>query len=250
MNPYLEQESVWQDFHSTYIPTLRELLNASVAPNYFVKVEEYVFIHELPADQRRPIGRADVAVGSRHPSVGDTGQVKVHPAPFRTFLPAMATEKEPHTFLSVRDRDSQSIVTVIELLSPSNKNPGADRNDYLRKRGEFFASGVHVVEIDLLRGGPRLPFDEVPPCDYLIAVSRAQDRPQVDIYPIQLREPLPQVPIPLRPSDRDATLDLQAALHRVYDAAGYANFIYRGKPQPPLSPPDAEWSRQFVHAVL
>ena len=118
MNPYLEQESVWQDFHSTYIPTLRELLNASVAPNYFVKVEEYVFIHELPADQRRPIGRADVAVGSRHPSVGDTGQVKVQPAPFRT------REHRPH-------QRPRMLPERLQFLRPSG---GPLPPDHLRSR--------------------------------------------------------------------------------------------------------------------
>jgi len=112
MNPYLEQESVWQDFHSTYIPALRELLTQSIAPNYFVKVEEFVFIHELPADQRRPIGRADVALGPLRQGAAVAGQVQVHPAPFRTYLPAVATEKEPHSYLSVRDRASRTRPTT------------------------------------------------------------------------------------------------------------------------------------------
>jgi len=246
MNPYLEQETVWQDFHSTFIPTLRELLNQRVAPKYFVKVEEYVFVHELPADERRRAGRAAVVVGPAWEPEPSAGQVQTAPAPAYALIPTVAIDREPHAYLSLRDRANQSIVTVIELLSPSNNNPRADREDYIRKRREFFLSGVHVVEIDLQRGGPRLPLEPVPTCDYLLAVSRAQERPRVAIWPLGLRDRLPSIPIPLRAPDPDAMVDLQEALNRVYDAAGYANFIYSGQPQPPLPPNDAAWATQFL----
>ena len=50
---------------------------------------------------------------------------------------------------------------------------------------------------------------------------------------------------PPRP-DPDARLDLQQVLHRVYDAAGYEDYIYGGNPQPPLHPADAAWARELV----
>ena len=43
---------------------------------------------------------------------------------------------------------------MIELLSPANKTPGPDREQYLAKRMELLNGPVHLVEIDLLRGGP------------------------------------------------------------------------------------------------
>ena len=49
----------------------------------------------------------------------------------------------------------------------------------------------------------------------------------------------PSSPCRLRPPHADARLDLQAALHRVYDAAFYKDYVYRGEPQPPLVPEDA-----------
>jgi hypothetical protein len=60
---------------------------------------------------------------------------------------------------------------------------------------------------------------------------------------LRLRERLPVIPIPLRAPDSDARLDLQEALHRLYDAAGYEDYIYSGAPQPPLHPDDAAWAR-------
>ena len=163
--------------------------------------------------------------------------------------PSTAVDQERHSYLSIRDREGEHAITVIELLSPSNKNLGADRVDYLKKRRDFFAAGLHLVEIDLLRGGPRLPFSDVPPCDYLVAVSRAAERPRVGLWPIGLRERLPKIPIPLRAPDPDAWLDLQEILHRVYDSARYEPLLYRHSPQPPLSGDDASWAQSIVSAL-
>lgn len=66
------------------------------------------------------------------------------------------------------------------------------------------------------------------------------------LWPIRLRDRLPTIPIPLAPPDPDVMLDLQAVLDRTYDAAGYGKYAYSDAPQPPLSPQDAEWARQFI----
>ena len=135
---------------------------------------------------------------------------------------------------------------MIELLSPSNKYSGTDREQYLGKRGEILASRTHLVEIDLLRGGPRMPFGSLPECAYYVMVSRVEERPEADLWPIRLRDPLPILPIPLRDPDPDVRVDLQAVLHRVYDAARYGNYIYEGSPHPALSAADAAWARQVA----
>ena len=45
------------------------------------------------------------------------------------------------------------------------------------------------------------------------------------MWPLSLRDRLPVVPIPLNPPDADITLDLQAVLQRVYDAADYGKCV-------------------------
>jgi hypothetical protein len=82
-----------------------------------------------------------------------------------------------------------------------------------------------------------------------VLVSRAENRPQLGLWPISLRERLPPVPIPLAAPDPDVSLDLQGVLHRVYDGADYGKYIYGETPQPPLSTEDAAWARQFVPAA-
>jgi hypothetical protein len=111
---------------------------------------------------------------------------------------------------------------------------------------QLLSSAVHFVEIDLLRGGRRMPLENRRNCDYSVLVSRAEDRPRAGFWPIRLRERLPIVPIPLQPKDPDARIDLQEVLHHVYDVTGYDDFIYSGRPSPELSAKDAIWARTFV----
>jgi hypothetical protein len=247
MNPYLEQGDVWQDFHVTFMPKVRAQLVAQLTADYIVKIDEHVYIHEPPAEERTFLGHSDASVASRQLSTQQstattTASVK---APARVVLPVMDIERV--SYLEIRDRLHRRLVAVIELLSPSNKYSGEDRQQYLLKRARVMASSAHLVEIDLLRGGPRMPFaSELPECQYYAMVSQAEKRPQADFWPIRLRDPLPIIPIPLREPDPDAKLDLQAALHQVYDEARYGNYIYEQAPQPALRGEDAAWAQQFL----
>ncbi len=140
----------------------------------------------------------------------------------------------------------RELITVVELLSPTNKRGGADREQYVAKREELVKSAAHFVEIDLLRGGRPMPVERRPRCDYSVLVSRAEARPWAGFWPVRLRQRLPIIPVPLLPGDPDARIDLQEILHHVYDATGYEDFIYAGQPDPPLSSKDAAWAGTFV----
>jgi hypothetical protein len=244
MNPYLEQNDVWDDFHERFLPLAADVLAAQVDPGYIVKLGEHLYIHELSGEARHFLGRTDVSVapGASAPSGG--GGTAVAAAPARVWLPAVDVERLSN--VEIRDRRSRQLITVLELLSPSNKRTGADRDQYLGKRGELLASGVHFVEIDLLRGGPRMPMNELPECDYCVLVSRYEERPAAAVWPVRLRDRLPVVPVPLREPGEEARLDLQELLHRVYDAARYGTYVYDGEPQPRLSPDDAAWAEALV----
>jgi hypothetical protein len=246
MNPYLEQEDAWRDFHEAFLPAARESLSPQVSPAYVVKLEQNLYIHERAADQRHLLGYGDVAISrTRAPRPAATATA-VLPAPSRILLPSVDVESE--SYLEIRDSKTRRLVTVIELLSPTNKRPSDDRQRYLAKRAGLLRSEAHFVEIDLLRGWPRMPFDEPPSGDYCVLVSRVEDRPRAEFWPIGLRERLPVIPVPLQDPDPDAALDLQAVLHRVYDAAYYRDYIYVGAPWPPLSDEDADWARRVAAA--
>jgi hypothetical protein len=251
MNPYLEQPGLWRDFHLLYLAELRRALVPVLAAHYIVRVEEDLFIHEASADERRLAARADVSIAGRArpevPAARASAATTTRAPTFATLPVSLDVEK--HRRLEVRDRDGGRIVTVVELLSPSNKDRDKHRDQYEAKRLLLIQSGTNFVEVDLLRGGGRMPMDGLPPCDYCVMVSRPEEWPRAGVWPLGLRDPLPAVPIPMRPPDPDVAIDLQAALHRVYDDAGYATQIYTHAPEPPLAAADEAWARQVIAAA-
>lgn len=245
MNPYLEQDDVWHQFYMCFPGPVIAQIAAQVNPRYIVKTDEHVYIHELSAEERRLLGRPDVFVspsGSEAPRAG-SGTATLTPL-VPVLLPQVDEERQP--FIEIRDRISREVVTVIELLSPANKYAGSDREQYLGKRAALLKSRTNLVEIDLLRGGPRLPHYGNVEAEYAALIYRAHEWPHAGAVPIRLREPLPLIPIPLKSPDADVVLDLKAVIDRIHDEACYSTYIYRGQPQPALSPEDVAWARQFL----
>lgn len=247
MNPYLERRPQWGAFHPKFVNAAHTALVAQVRPRYIALLEPTLYIHEPPDEGRQFLGVGDFGVGAAPGPAANPGPAAaVLPPPVYASLPE-PMEVVKLLRIEIRDQDGLDLVTVVELLSPTNKYAGDDRDQYLAKRRELLRSGAHLVELDLLRGGPRMPLRGLPSCDYCAAVSRVEDRPRrVGVWPWRLRDPMPVVPIPLREGDRDATLDIKAVLDRAYDDAGYADYIYAHAPEPRLSAEDAAWAAQFV----
>ncbi len=246
-NPYLEQAAHWQDFHTEFLTTIRRTLTPQVGPNYFVQLEEHIYIHDMPPAPRSLVGRADVPVAVSRAADGVGIAMGVLEAPAEVELPEQ--DEERIRFLEIRDRRGRELVAVIELLSPSNKRSGEDRDLYLAKRREILRSPAHLVEIDLLRGWTPMPVRNRPPCDYSVMVSRAERGPKAGFWSIGLRERLPVIPVPLRLEDGDVRIDLQGALNSAYEAAAYERFIYEEMPEPALFPEDAAWAERFRPAL-
>ncbi|MBM4067849.1 MAG: DUF4058 family protein [Planctomycetes bacterium] len=245
MNPFLEQNDTWEDFHLDFITRSREMLAGSVGPNYLVKVEARLYVHELSEEERRFFGKADIGLTTRSSVQSASGvPAATLAAPMSLSLPSVEVRKQP--YLEIRDRRNRRLVTVLELLSPANKDPGQDQTAYRSKRAALLVSHTHFVEIDLRRGGQRPQPPVLPACDYYVIVSRYENRPKLGLWPLRLADRLPVIPIPLTAPDADAPLDLQEALNKTYDAADYGKYIYTEAPEPPLSPEDAAWAMQFV----
>ena len=242
MNPYLEHKNVWHDFHNGLTVRIRDQLVPQIRPRYLTKVDENVYIHELSAEERFLMGRPDVAVvqGDSPVKRQATGSDACLPLAEGLLIPAVDQVKEP--FIEIRDGESRELITVIELLSPTNKRPGADRDQYVSKRRRILNSTVNLVEIDLLRGGARMEVEGLPQADYAMMVSRYEDRPKVGLWPIRLEDRLPKIPVPLTADDPDAVLDLQQLVEAQFEAAGYEDYIYQHTPQPPLNSYVQTWA--------
>src|SRR5262245_54463910 len=126
MNPYLEDPSHWRDFRTSFLTYAREALTPQVQPDFYVGIEEHLYVHDVPDENgRRFVGWADVAVaGSTTEDGAGSGSVATL-APVMGVIPAPEIDRQ--SYLVIRDRDEQSVITVIELLSPANKHAGGDQ---------------------------------------------------------------------------------------------------------------------------
>ena len=268
MNPFLEKPSSWHDFHGNFIVLARAQLVGQIRPAFIAQTEEHIYLHELSAEERAEARQmlaaiGDVVVkrrtGDAAPGAARGAAVAVAEPSAQCRLEPMAVEEIRESFIRVLDRETREVVTVIELLSPTNKRNGVDRQQYLAKRARLLTSSVNYVEIDLLRGGPPTPLDDEPPAGvYRVVVSRGNwtdppgpwpSRPPADVWVWNLRDPLPTIPIPLRPPHADAALDLRAALDRTYDEAGLEDYLHLAPPDPPLPAADAAWAAGVLHAA-
>lgn len=128
----------------------------------------------------------------------------------------------------------------------NKREPGLAQ--YRTKRQRLYQTGVHLIELDLIRRGTRpVAHRRLPEVPYLIALTRAHTG-KTDVWPLTLRDPLPTLPLPLRPPDDDVTLNLATALAAVYDEAAYDLSIdYRQDPPPPaLSEANGAWVRELL----
>jgi Protein of unknown function (DUF4058) len=256
MDPYLEHPGLWPDVHHMLIAGFREYLAPQLRPKYIVRVEERTYLADeteaaLPLQVRVPdvevkgrTGWEDVSLSQ---GAGDPQLEVAEPVIATTWL-----EEEIHqAFLKIVDRLARDVVTVIEILSPTNKIPGsAGRRSFEDKRREVMNSASHLVEIDLLRGSRVVPVPrKLGPHEYLVHISTTDLRPRGKLFPIRLARRLPIIPIPLKPEDPDARLDLQAVLDSAYDRAEYDLEIdYRTEPQPPLDAPLAAWADELLRS--
>lgn len=220
MDPYLEG-SLWMSFHTQLAAEIARQLAPRLRPKYLALTAER-FVMELS-------DTAVVTVAGMYPDVGVavarpmgepllSAGTMVAPPPLRmvTVMPTAV----PQLTVEIRDTAQRRLVACIEVLSPTNKR-GDGRIEYLAKRQRILLSTAHLIEIDLLRSGRRVPMEQpLPPAPYFVFVSRAEARPLVDVWPIGLDQPLPTIPVPLLDDDADVPLDLALAFTTVYDVVG------------------------------
>jgi hypothetical protein len=250
MDPYLERH--WGDVHTSFLVYARNQLNAQLPNDLQARVEESVEV-EI-GDQMSHALYPDVRVSeqSRRPST--EGPL---PAPGVAVAEpyVLLLEDEPRTERHVEiveTRDGGRVVTVIEVLSPANKTGVDGRAAYLRKQREYLEAGVNLVEIDLVREGDfvlaaperRIPSTVRTP--YLVCVRRATASDRALLYRIALRGPLPNIRIPLRPSDRDVVLELQPIIDACYCDGRYHQIDYGVDPVPRFGEEDSRWIDQLL----
>lgn len=249
MDPWLEEPGVWVGVHPRMLVYIADRLQPLVGRRYVVGIEQRIYVATVErlmvpdvsvrhsrADSRNP---APVAVLDDAVEI-EVGEIEAH---------------EP--YLEIRDLQSgEQVVTVVEVVSPSNKRSGAGRDEYLAKQRMVLASQANLVEIDLLRAGPHvlavpeIDARRIRDYDYLVCIHTVRNnRKRFRVYPRTVRERLPTLRIPLAEGDVDVELDLQAVLISVYQAGAYANqFDYSRPCYPRLRPDDEAWAQERITA--
>jgi hypothetical protein len=250
MDPYLEQPIFWSEFHNRLIVGLADVLALSLLPRYYVGVETRTYLDGT--DEELLIGIPDAIVlsetaqsQSKSPATGAAVATQTRPQPVVLPMPMEMKQR----YLEIREAGNDAVITVIEVLSPTNKRKGVGRTTYEKKRQQILASASHLVEIDLLRGDESMAMRGIAtPIDYRILVSRSEDRPRADLYGFTLRETIPEFPLPLKERMEQVIVDLQVVVAGIYERGGYSIRINYQQPVPPpaLSTKDQQWVNELL----
>jgi hypothetical protein len=246
MDPYIEACGLWGDFHTHLIEEIYERLAEAVPERYVVRTGErsYVVLVESEGKKNYPF-LPDVSVTTqrgRRKITKKGGTALAEPADQAEPVTMRAFVQEEHreAFIEIYETDpEQRLVTSLEVLSRSNKHAGTEGWDlYQRKRQSLLLSNVNLVEIDLLRGGQRMPMlDPWPDSPYTLLVARAKNPQLCRVWPAHFQRPLPALPVPLAKPDPDIPVALQPMIDVIYQRSRYKRSIDYSKPLiPPLDP--------------
>jgi hypothetical protein len=254
MDPYLESSGVWEDFHHHLISEIQNAVTARLPANYVARAGERSYVVLFSSED------LDLHWHRIQSDVGITQPVEAAVATARASglsTSGTATDDEPvtmHAFVEAEFREAfieistlspeRKLVTTIEVLSPSNKRPGTEGwRQYLRKRQAHLDREANLVEIDLLRGGQRMPMrEEWPASPYYVLTCWKRSAPACKVWPAFFDRPLPKLTVPLTPPDADLTLDLQPMVDAIYDRSRYAADVdYRRPCRPALDERTVAW---------
>jgi hypothetical protein len=214
MDPYLEDEKVWPHFQHQLVLCLYQILLPGLVDRYRARI------------------------GQRHYATE------------QALFTSVVREEHQEEYIEIRQRGDGRLVTLVEVVSPSNKTTSAGRQAYLEKRAEARGGGANLVEIDLvLQGQPTLDYSRegLPDWDYAVTITRATQAEKHEIYSATLQKRLPRFRLPLAADDRDTVLDLHASFTRCYDQGGFAAQIdYERDPALTLSDEDRKWLHDLL----
>jgi hypothetical protein len=272
MDPYLEDSGVFPGCHNALAAEINRYLNIALPRPYYASLESRQELAIGTEDNEFETRKPDVSVMADPWTMSGRGPTTTAAIEYRTEV-SPSFDLDFHIdpldvyFIEIRDAHSgHELVTLIELLSPSNKPGGSDRQSYLEKRNKILHSKASLIEIDLLRRGGRVSSEpdyaaalasQVPPTPYLVAVNRSWRRMSLpyrayQVFPVMLRASLPVIPVPLREGEAELALDLQYLFRETYAAGPYqrGQVDYTKPPPPPFAPDELAWVRECVAAVV
>jgi hypothetical protein len=261
MDPYIEACGLWEDFHDTLVIGIRSTLARTVPDRYLVRSGERAYIVLEPGEPHTGTyehrAQSDVAVLVEEKASASSAATAVLPETEAEDSPitmrAITGTEYHEAFVEIRTADpQQQLVTTIEVLSPSNKRFGSPGwQQYQRKRYAHLLGLANFVEIDLLRGGRRMPMEgSWPDAPYYFLSCRKKDAPSCNVWTAHFVQPLPPISVPLLEPDPDVTFDIQSLVNGIYVESKYHRQIdYDAPCKPPLSKDDNKWLQNRLRSV-
>lgn len=249
MNPYLETAGLWPEVHNKLIDAMHYFLRQALPFRYWVVMEERIAIGQnLPEEPPERYARPDITIA------GGGGADREGPAATADGQAVAVVVPETYPvhewYLEITERNRDTPVAVLEILSPTNKRPGYSRQQYIAKRERILGSATHLIEIDLVRAGRPMPiggYDGDAP--YSILISRWPSRPNADLYPFGLSDGIPDVKTPLLRGDEEPTIPLGEIVDDVYLRSYYGRYVnYNDDLEEPLSGSDRQWLDRMLRA--
>jgi hypothetical protein len=214
MDPYLEDEGLWAAFHHQLVLSLYQTLLPALGDRYRARISQRLYVTE------------------------------------QALFTSVIREEHTEDYIEVRQRVDGRLITLVDVVSPSNKTTTLGRTGYLNTRAEGKKANANMVELDLvLQGQPTLDYsrDGLPDWDYAVTVTRSTQLDRYEIYTATLQKRLPRFRLPLASDDRDTVLDLHTAFTRCYDQGGFAARIdYKRDPQTAMSKEDRQWLQELL----
>ena len=249
MDPYLQHH--WRDVHTSLVIYARDQLQGRLPTDLVARVEERVYLEKEGEPDRSFYPDVRVVERRKHEGTAETSLDDVALA--EPVIVKFRNEPITERYIEILDASSgKRVVTTIEFISATNKISGDGYDLYRQKQKEAEQAKVSLVEIDLVLGGKRVlsvPLNRIRFRDrtrYQAIVRRGWQWNQAEVYPLPLLERLPAIPVPLRETDQDARLNLQALIDQAYLNGAYDTIDYQVDADPPLEGHDAEWADQLL----
>jgi hypothetical protein len=210
MDPYLEDARHWPAFQHQLVLALYQALAPSLGERYRARL------------------------GTRHYAID------------QVLFTSIQREEHHEEYLEIRLRSDGRLLTLLDVVSPTNRTTPRGRAEYETQRRAARGVGANLVEVDLVLQGTPL-FDEARTWDYGVAVTRAATPDRHEVCTAGLREALPRFKLPLGRNDRDLVVDLAILFHRAFEEGKFGGRLdYTQPPKTTLRDADRDW----VEALL
>jgi len=225
-HPPLYPNHHWESFHSNWATRIADGIAAVLPPEF--QVEEHThagpgFEIDVATYEGQPPAPEGAVVGPALATLA--APTYAPPVPDGTLPAAFPDTFEVRVFSTTA---GLTLVAVIELVSPGNKDRAAERRAFVAKCASYVAQGVSLIVVDvvtnrlanlhndlmrLMQAAPELDF---PPDVSLYAVAyrpvRRGEKDEVDLWrrPLAIGAALPTLPLRLT-GDLFIAVDFEAA---------------------------------------